>query len=42
MFNPDAVVHFFRWLLGLPEQPQAQLIPIEENDPLVGRARPPR
>ncbi|SMF52966.1 hypothetical protein SAMN02745866_03375 [Alteromonadaceae bacterium Bs31] len=32
MLNPEAVMTFIRWVLGLPEQPKAQLIPIKEKE----------
>lgn len=31
MLNPDVVAAFFRWLFGMPEQPQMIRIPVEEE-----------
>lgn len=42
MLNLETVVQFFRWLLGIPEQPQAMLIPVEEDETRVQRRRPIR
>lgn len=31
MLNPETVMSFIRWVLGLPE-PQAQLIPVKDEN----------
>ncbi|TVZ37708.1 hypothetical protein P886_2052 [Alteromonadaceae bacterium 2753L.S.0a.02] len=39
MLNPDAVIAFFRWLLGEPQQPLIP-IPVEEENRAPARRVP--
>ncbi|ACR12662.1 hypothetical protein [Teredinibacter turnerae] len=39
MLNHDVIAAFFRWLLGMPEQPQMIRIPVEEDKRVPPRRR---
>jgi|GEM_PF-2134581 len=39
MLSPEVVMNFIRWVLAIPQQPEAQLIRIDEQDPRPNRPR---